>query len=45
MLRVRELRTYFTTERGVLRAVEGVSFDLLAGETLAWWGKAAPGKV
>ena len=34
-LSVEDLRVHYHTERGAIRAVEGVSFDLLAGEQAA----------
>ena len=34
LLQVRDVRTSFETSRGLLQAVDGVSFDLAAGETL-----------
>jgi peptide/nickel transport system ATP-binding protein len=44
VLRVEELTVRFPTSRGLLRAVNGVSFDLKAGETLAVVGESGCGK-
>jgi oligopeptide/dipeptide ABC transporter ATP-binding protein len=44
LLRVDDLRVSFATEDGVVQAVDGVSFELAAGEILAIVGESGCGK-
>jgi oligopeptide/dipeptide ABC transporter ATP-binding protein len=44
LLQVKELRTHFYTLEGVVRAVDGVSFDVRKGETVAVVGESGCGK-
>lgn len=44
-LEVNELKTYFFTSRGVVKAVDGISFSLKGGETLALVGESGCGKT
>jgi peptide/nickel transport system ATP-binding protein len=44
LLSIRELHVHFVTSRGVVRAVEGISYDVNPGEVVALVGESGCGK-
>ena len=44
LLQLNDLQTHFFTEEGIVRAVNGVTYDLLPGETLGLVGESGCGK-
>ncbi|OLS15920.1 MAG: oligopeptide/dipeptide ABC transporter ATPase [Promethearchaeota archaeon CR_4] len=44
LLKIKDLRTYFYTEEGIVKAVDGVSFDINVNESIGLVGETGCGK-
>jgi ABC-type dipeptide/oligopeptide/nickel transport system ATPase component len=45
LLEVNDLKTYFRTDDGVVKAVDGVNFSVEKGKTLGSWASRAPARA
>ena len=44
LIEIRNLKTYFYTDEGISKAVDGVNFEIYPGETLGLVGESGCGK-
>ena len=44
LLEIQDLKTYFFTHDGIVKAVDGISYELAEGETLGIVGESGCGK-
>lgn len=45
VLKVQDLKLHYFTQKGVVKAIDGISFDILPGETLGLVGESGCGKT
>jgi len=45
VLRIENLRAYYTSKKGIVRAVDDVSFDIKRGESVGLFGESGSGKT
>ena len=44
LLELQDLKTFFTTKKGIVKAVNGVTYHVQAGKTLGVVGESGSGK-